>query len=92
MAQPVARKGDIDSLGYNIQSEVSENVKVNGIPVALKNSTMNDGVAIVGEVSLTVKVNGRFVALKGSTTEYHPNDPKGVATIIQGSENVKIGN
>ena len=91
MANPVARKGDLDSLGYSISTEVSENVRVNRIPVAMKGSLMNDGIAIVGEVSNTVKVNGRQVALIGSTTEYHPNDPKGVATIIQGSENVRVG-
>lgn len=87
----VARKGDQDDLGYTITSEVSDNVRVNGQPVAMKGSLMDDGIAIVSDVIDTVRVNGRPVAVKGSRTEYHPQDPKGVGTIVTASDNVRVG-
>lgn len=89
MSRAIARKGDMDQLGYVITGEVSDNVKINGQPVALKDSTMNDGVAITGELSTTIKVNGRPVALKDSTTDRHERNPKGPGIIMQGSNNTK---
>lgn len=91
MANGIARKGDQDDLGYTIESDCSPDVKINGQPVALKGSMMDDGVAITSEVSSSVRVNGRFVALKGSITEYHEQEPKGIGTINQASDDTKAG-
>jgi len=91
MANGIARKGDADDLGYTIESDCSDDVKINGQPVALKGSLMNDGVAITNNVSDTIKVNGRFVALKGSGTEYHENNPKGEGTSQEASDDTKAG-
>lgn len=91
MANGIARKGDQDDLGHTIESDCSSDVRINGQPVALKGSLMEDGVAITGEVSDTVRVNGRFVALKGSTTEYHEKKKKGVGTIKEASDDVRVG-
>lgn len=77
------RKGDKDSSGHIVVTQVAQTVIINNLPAATKVSKMNNGETIVSGSSTVTIENNPAVRASDKTNKGH--------VLLQGSQNVVIG-